>query len=175
MILTMIPAFSDGDLYYFKEVTEEGGMSWAAEKLNMAKQTISLQVYPPDEGLVMTDAGRVAMQQADQIFRFGEHLPARVRDTVNATIVRLAMEITDGLPALVVHRLLSQVVHEPDLYLPCHEGAFDRLPRDLALRRLDIVLSNRPTRLQHSASQPSCRLLRHHFVCHANRPTLTAS
>ena len=51
MILTMILAFSDEDLYYFKEVTKEGGMSWAAEKLNMATQTISLQVYAPDEVL----------------------------------------------------------------------------------------------------------------------------
>lgn len=79
------------------------------------------------------------MQQADQIFRCGEHLPAWVRDAASTTVVRLAVEITDGLPKLVVHRL-------------------------------DIVPSDRPTRPQHPASQPSCRLLRHHFVCHASRP-----
>ena len=51
MILTMILAFSDEDLYYFKEVTEEGGMSWAAEKLNMAKQTISFAGVCAGRGL----------------------------------------------------------------------------------------------------------------------------
>ena len=113
-------------------MAKEGGMSKAAERLDMAMQTIGAQVHAPDAGLV-------AMQQANQIFRFGEHLPARVGDAASATVVRLAVEITKGLPKLVVHRL-------------------------------DIVLSDRPTRPQHPASQPSCRLLRHHFVCHASRP-----
>ena len=107
-------------------------MSKAAERLDMAMQTIGAQVHAPD-------AGPVAMQQANQIFRSSEHLPARVGDAASATVVRLAVEITKGLPKLVVHRL-------------------------------DIVLSDRPTRPQHPASQPSCRLLRHHFVCHASRP-----
>jgi LysR family transcriptional activator of nhaA len=47
------------------------------------------------------------MQQADQIFQLGEDLPARVRDAVSAPTVRLAVGISDGLPKLVVHRLLT--------------------------------------------------------------------
>ena len=152
----MRTAFNYKHLYYFWVVAKEGGMSKAAEKLDMAVQTVSAQVReleralgctllkPAGRGLVLTDAGVAAMQQADQIFLLGEALPVRVRDAANAQVVRLAVGITDGLPKLVVHRLLSQVMHEPNLRLLCQEGNFEQLLGDLALHRLDIVLSDRP-------------------------------
>jgi LysR family transcriptional activator of nhaA len=52
--------------------------------------------------------------------------------------------ISDGLPKLVVHRLLLPVISERHLHLVCHEGEFDELLGDLALHRLDVVLSDRP-------------------------------
>jgi LysR family transcriptional activator of nhaA len=93
---------------------------------------------------VLTDAGLAAMQQADQIFQLGEDLPARVRDAVSTPAVRLAVGICDGLPKLVVHRLIQPVMAEPHLRLLCHEGNLDDLLGDLALHRLDVVLSDRP-------------------------------
>ena len=69
--------------------------------------------------------------------------PARVRDAVSTPAVRLAVGISDGLPKLAVHRLLQPVIPEPHLRLICHEGEFDDLLGDLALHRLDIVLSDR--------------------------------
>ena len=110
----MTPAFNDGHLNCFGGVAKEGGMSKAAERLDMAMQTIGAQVHAPD-------AGPVAMQQANQIFRSGEHLPARVGDAASATVVRLAVEITKGLPKLVVHRLLgrSAAVHRSHRQCAC--------------------------------------------------------
>lgn len=58
--------------------------------------------------------------------------------------MRLAAGISDGLPKLVVRRLMQAVMGEPNLRLICHEGEFDRLLGDLALHRLDVVLSDRP-------------------------------
>jgi LysR family transcriptional activator of nhaA len=57
--------------------------------------------------------------------------------------VRLAVGISDGLPKLVVRRLLQPVISEPNLRLLCNEGEFDELLGDLALHRLDLVLSDR--------------------------------
>ena len=57
---------------------------------------------------MLTDAGLVAMQQADPIFQLGDNLPTRVRDAASATVVRLAVEIADGLPKLGVPRLLGR-------------------------------------------------------------------
>ncbi len=152
----MSTSFNYKHLYYFWVVAKEGGISRAAEKLDMAVQTVSAQVReleralgyallkPAGRGLVLTDAGLAAMQQADQIFQLGEDLPARVRDAVSAPAVRLAVGICDGLPKLVVHRLIQPVIAEPNLRLLCHEGNLNDLLGDLALHRLDVVLSDRP-------------------------------
>ena len=151
----MSTPFNYKHLYYFWVVAKEGGISRAADKLDMAVQTVSAQVRelerslgfallkPAGRGLVLTDAGVAAMHQADQIFQLGENLPALVRDAVSTPTVRLAVGISDGLPKLVVRRLLQPVISEPNLRLLCNEGEFDELLGDLALHRLDLVLSDR--------------------------------
>lgn len=152
----MSTSFNYKHLYYFWVVAKEGGISRAAERLDMAVQTVSAQVReleralgyallkPAGRGLVLTDAGHAAMRQADLIFQLGEDLPARVKDAVSAPSVRLAVGVCDGLPKLVVHRLLQPVIHEPNLRLICNEGELDELLAELALHRLDVVLSDRP-------------------------------
>jgi LysR family transcriptional activator of nhaA len=164
----MSTSFNYKHLYYFWVVAKEGGISRAAEKLDMAVQTVSAQVRelerslgyallkPAGRGLVLTEAGLAAMQQADLIFQLGENLPARVRDAVSTPTVRLAVGICDGLPKLVVHRLLLPVIAEPHLRLLCHEGELDDLLGDLALHRLDIVLSDRP-----APANPNIKLYSH--------------
>jgi LysR family transcriptional regulator, transcriptional activator of nhaA len=154
--LTMHTSFNYKHLYYFWVVVKEGGISRAADKLDMAVQTVSAQVReleralgyallkPAGRGLVLTDAGLATMQQADLIFQLGENLPALVRDAASSPTVRLAVGISDGLPKLVVRRLLDPIVAEPNLRLLCHEGEFDELLGDLALHRLDVVFSDRP-------------------------------
>ena len=147
--------FSYRHLYYFWVVAKEGGIARAAERLGMAVQTVSAQVReleralghsllkPAGRGLALTEAGRAAMQQADQIFQLGEQLPALVRDAVSTPSIRLAVGISDGLPKLVVRRLMQPVMLEPTLRLQCSEGRFDELLAALALHRLDIVLADR--------------------------------
>ena len=146
--------FNYKHLYYFWVVAKEGGITKAADKLEMAVQTVSSQVRelerslgysllkPAGRGLVLTEAGLAAMQQAEQIFQLGQALPARVRDSVSAPTVRLAVGICDSLPKLVAHRLLMPVMSEPNLRLLCHEGELNDLLGDLALHRLDVVLSD---------------------------------
>lgn len=156
VLLSMAVPFNYKHLYYFWVVAKEGGISRAAEKLDMAVQTVSAQVRdlerslgyallkPAGRGLVLTDAGLAAMQQADQIFQLGEDLPVLVRDAASTPSVRLAVGISDGLPKLVVRRLLDAVVSEPNLRLLCHEGEFHELLGDLALHKIDLVFSDRP-------------------------------
>ena len=164
----MSTSFSYKHLYYFWVVAKEGGISRAAIKLDMAVQTVSAQVRelerslgyallkPAGRGVVLTDAGIAAMKQADQIFRLGEDLPAVVRDAMSAPAVRLAVGISDGLPKLVVRRLMQPIIAEPNLRLLCHEGEFDDLLGDLALHRLDVVMSDRP-----APSNPNIKLYSH--------------
>ena len=148
--------FNHRHLYYFWVVAKEGSMSRAAERLDMAVQTVSAQVRelerdlgcqllrPAGRGLALTDAGQVALQQAEQIFQLGESLPELVRGAAQVQAVRLTVGIADGLPKLVVQRLLQPVLATPGLRLVCHEGEMADLLADLALHRMDVVLSDHP-------------------------------
>ncbi len=148
--------FSYRHLYYFWVVAKEGGIARAADRLGMAVQTVSAQVReleralghsllkPAGRNVVLTEAGTAAMRQAEQIFQLGEQLPQVLRDTVAAPSVRLTVGISEGLPKLVIRRLMQPVMQETNLRLLCRENGFEDLLGDLALHRLDVVLADRP-------------------------------
>lgn len=160
--------FSYRHLYYFWVVAKEGGMARAAARLDMAVQTVSAQVReleralghtllkPAGRGLALTEAGKAALRQAEQIFQLGEQLPGLVRDAAGTPALRLAVGIAEGLPKLVVRRLLDRVLNEPQLRLLCLEKDFDSLLADLALHRLDVVLADRA-----APANPNLRLYSH--------------
>jgi LysR family transcriptional activator of nhaA len=160
--------YSYRHLYYFWAVAKEGGLTRAAEKLGLSVQTVSTQVReleqalgasllkPAGRGVALTEAGRTALDVADQIFSLGETLPERVREAVDVPTVRLAVGISDGLPKLVAQRLLAPILDTPQLRLLCHEDEFDDLLGDLALHRLDVVLADRP-----APANPNLRVYSH--------------
>lgn len=155
-------------LYYFWVVAREGGMARAAERLNMAVQTISAQVRelekslghtllkPAGRGLALTEAGEVALRQAEQIFQLGEALPALVRNAAGRPVVKLAVGVSDNLPKLVIHDLMQPVMTEPTLRLTLLVDEFERLLADLALHKLDVVLADRA-----APPNPNLRLYSH--------------
>ena len=152
----MSQSFNYRHLYYFWVVAKEGGMARAAERLDMAVQTISAQVRVLEQSLgvsllrnegrnlVLTEAGVAALHEADHIFALGEQLPQRVREAATGTTLRLSLGISDGIAKLAMHRLLQPVLDEPQLRLLCHEGEFQPLLGELVLHKLDAVLSDRP-------------------------------
>ncbi len=152
-------------LYYFWMVSKEGGFARAAERLDMAIQTVSVQVRelerslghqlikPAGRGIALTEPGRVAFARAEAIFQIGETLNEAVRDAASHRVVRLAVGLSDGISKLAAHALLAPVLTTADLRLTCHEGEFEQLQTELALHRLDLVLTG-----QAAASNPNLRL-----------------
>lgn len=140
-------------LYYFWVVAKEGGMARAAQRLDMAIQTISSQVRelekslghqllkPEGRGLALTEAGEAAYARADEIFEIGQRIPREVADAAAGPAIRLTIGLSDGLSKLAAHSLLDPVLQTPGLRLLCHEGEFEHLMADLALHRLDMVLA----------------------------------
>ena len=161
-------SYSYKHLYYFWVVAQEGGMSHAAARLGMAVQTVSAQVRelekdlgcqllkPSGRGVALTEAGQVAVRQAEQIFELGEALPALVRGAVDTPAVRLAVGMADGLSKLEVQRLLQPLLKVPHLHLVCHDGEMDDLLADLAMHRLDVVLADHPV-----AARPHLKVHHH--------------
>lgn len=156
-------------LHYFWVVAKEGGVTRAADKLGVAAQTISGQLAllerslgvallaPAGRGLTLTEAGRTALSYADRIFSLGEQMQEALEDSVGEGVLRLTVGILDALPKLAAHRLLQPVMAlGKPVRLVCYEGELDELMSDLALHRLDVVLSDRPV-----ASSGSLRVFSH--------------
>lgn len=152
-------------LHYFWVVTKEGGFARAAERLNMAVQTISAQVRelekalghqllkPSGRGVALTEAGQAAFARAEEIFQLGQGIPDEVREAANGKVARLAVGLSDGLSKLAAHALLEPVLSTPNLRLICHDGEFEQLLSELALHHLDLVLAG-----QAAPRNPNLRL-----------------
>jgi len=147
-------------LYYFWVVAHEGGVTRAAERLGVAVQTISTQLGLLEQSLgksllslqgrrlVLTEAGRAALVYADQIFMLGEQMQeALAQDELGRTL-RLTVGISDALPKEVAYNVLQGALHMPNakqsVRLVCFEGKFESLLADLALHKLDVLLTDRP-------------------------------
>ncbi|EJO29075.1 LysR family transcriptional regulator [Achromobacter marplatensis] len=152
-------------LYYFWMVAKEGGFSRAAERLDMAIQTISAQVReleknlghqllkPAGRGVALTDAGKAAFARAEEIFQIGHVLPQEVRAAATKPVIRLSVGLSDGISKLAAHALLGPVLDTPDLRLTCHEGEVEELLGELAQHHLDLVLAG-----QGAPANPNLRL-----------------
>jgi LysR family transcriptional activator of nhaA len=142
-------------LYFFWVVAKEGGVTRAAERLGLAVQTISTQLALLEQSigksllttqgrrLVPTEAGRLAISFADQIFLLGEQMQDALAES-DASRMRLTVGITDSLPKLIAFRLLEVTSKLPvPVKLVCLENEFESLLADLALHKLDVVLTDR--------------------------------
>jgi LysR family transcriptional activator of nhaA len=151
------PSLNYRHLHYFWVTAQEGSFTRAAERLDVAVQTVSVQIGLLEQALgaallvsqgrrlVPTEAGRQALGYADQIFQLGERLREAVQDVSKEQTLRLTVGISDALPKLIAYRLLQPVrTLREKLSLICHEGDFDDLVADLALHRLDVLLTDRP-------------------------------
>ncbi len=152
-------------LHYFWVVTKEGGFARAAERLDMAVQTISAQVRELEKalghqlikssgrGVELTEAGQAAFARAEEIFQLGQFIPDEVREAAGGKVARLAVGLSDGISKLAAHALLEPVLAAPNLRLVCHEGEFEQLLGELALHHLDLVLAG-----QAAPRNPNLRL-----------------
>ncbi len=152
-------------LHYFWVVTKEGGFARAAERLDMAVQTISAQVHelekalghqllkPAGRGVALTEAGQAAFARAEEIFQLGQLIPDEVREAGNGQVARLSVGFSDGISKLAAHALLEPVLATTNLRLVCHEGEFEQLLGELALHHLDVVLAG-----QAAPRNPNLRL-----------------
>jgi LysR family transcriptional activator of nhaA len=144
-------------LYYFWVVAKEGSVTRAAERLNVAVQTISAQLSlleqsigkallaPQGRRLVLTEAGRMALAYADQIFLLGEQMQDALAASDIDRTMRLTVGLSDSLPKLIASRLLEAALRLPQkVKLVCYEDNFESLLGDLSVHKLDVVLTDRP-------------------------------
>ena len=138
-------------------MAREGSIVRAAEVLHVTPQTISGQLKLLDEAvgerlfdrsgrnIVLSSTGRVVFQYAEEIFNIGAELAQVVGGRKAGAPRVLHVGIVESIPKLVASRLLQPVLHlESPPRLLCEEAPLERLLGELAVHRLDLVLSDQP-------------------------------
>ena len=143
-------------LFYFWAVARAGSLARASAELRVGQPTLSTQLklleaelgQPLFERhgrrLALTDAGRLALRYAEDIFRTGRELQQALRGGPSGH-VRLQVGVVQVLPKLMTQRLLQPALSAaPGMQLDCREGTADVLVQALALHDLDLVLTDGP-------------------------------
>ena len=141
-------------LRYFWAVAHEGNLTRTAEKLNVSQSALSIQIRKLEaqvghalferrgKQLILTEAGRVALDHADTIFAAGDELVGTLKDQ-SGTIRRV---IRVGALATLSRNFqlgfLRPVVSLPDVEVVLRSGRLADLLRELEALRLDVVLVN---------------------------------
>lgn len=144
-------------LHIFWVVSRLGGVSRAAEQLNLAPQTVSGHIRhleedlgvvlfrPVGRGLELTEAGRLALSYADEILHLGGAMKQALSARLQSPMPVLRLGITDVVPKSFAYRLLAPLGKLPEpVRLVCREGSLDMLLAELALQRVDMVVADRP-------------------------------
>ncbi len=144
-------------LLYFWTVAREGSIARASETLHLTPQTISGQLklleqavgeplfHRVGRGLVLSDTGHLVNQYADEIFSLGAELTQRVRDNPGGAPAALNVGIVNSIPKLIAYRILRPALELKDpVRIVCRESDLEKLLADLAVHRLDLLLSDRP-------------------------------
>jgi LysR family transcriptional activator of nhaA len=144
-------------LHYFWVVAKTGSIVRACEQLNLTPQTISGQISLLEQTfgvalfqkvgrqLELTEAGRQALPYAEQMFQLGNELEAMLRTQPNEQQILFRVGVADVVPKSIVYRLIAPTMElsEP-IRITCREDKLERLLADLAIQRLDLVISDSP-------------------------------
>jgi LysR family transcriptional activator of nhaA len=170
-------------LNYFRVVARSGSITQASRILHITPQTISGQISLLEDSigaklfekqgrhLVLTNKGKVVFKYADQLFSIGEELGEYLRSGGLLDQGELNVGVMDGIPKIIAYKILAPVMDNANISLVCHEGSFDQLISRLAIRELDIILSDMPVNSAYSIKAYNHKLGESPMTCFAT-PTL---
>jgi LysR family transcriptional activator of nhaA len=141
-------------LRYFWAVAHEGNLTRTAERLNVSQSALSIQIKKLEaqvghalferrgKQLILTEAGRVALDHADTIFATGDELMGTLgqRSSQIRQVIRVGSLAT--LSRNFQLGFLRPVVTLPDVEVVLRSGGLADLLRELEALRLDVVLVN---------------------------------
>lgn len=172
-------------LRYFWMIAHEGGLARAAARLNVAPSALSVQLQKLEQQvghalfdrvgkrLRLTEAGRVALDYADTVFKTGDELlnTLRGRPDLDRKVLRIG-----AIPTLSRNfqlEFLRPLVGREDVELVIRSGPLRDLLQDLQSQVVDLVLANSAPP-QDARSALRTRLLDEEPVAIVGRPASRA-
>lgn len=147
--------FNYHHLRYFWAVAHDGNLTRAAERLNLSQSAVSVQIKQLEaqlghalferrgRQLVLTEAGRIALDHADAIFAAGRELIGTLQDKGHTRqAIRIGALAT--LSRNFQMEFLRPILDRPDVEIILRSGTSADLLQGLEALNLDIVLINQP-------------------------------
>ena len=144
-------------LYYFYSVANEGSFTKASSVLHLTPQTISGQITSFEsqigvtlfdrkgKKLILSEIGQLIYSYADEIFQLGDELKNVIKTQEPAHWLTFTVGVTGVIPKVLAFQLLNPVLNMADsVRLICKEGHQDSLLAELAINKLDLVLTDQP-------------------------------
>lgn len=164
-------------LKYFYQVAQEGTVTKAAEQLFVTPQTVSSQLALLEESLgyalfdrigkrlKLNKEGRLVLSYTEDIFKSCRELFAELRDLEHQHTIVVSIGILDSIPKILGSQVLEHVYKAFDnVRIVTHETDFEQLLADLAVNKLDMILSDRPVPPNVSIKAYSQRLITSDFT-----------
>lgn len=145
-------------LRYFRAIAHEGSLTKAAKHLNLSQSALSIQLRSLEENLgqplferkhkslLLTEAGQIALEYADSIFRSGEELTDLLQNSAKRSRSFLRVGAASNLSRNFQLTFLRPLITREDVELVIHSGSLRELLVQLKAHTLDVVLSNSPVR-----------------------------
>jgi LysR family transcriptional activator of nhaA len=141
-------------LRYFWAVAHEGNLTRTAERLNVSQSALSIQIqklesqigHPLFErqgrSLHLTEAGRIALDYADVVFKTGDELLGTLRGHGSSSRQVLRVGAITTLSRNFQLALLRPLIGKDDVHLVVRSGTMRELLALLEAHTIDLVLSN---------------------------------
>jgi LysR family transcriptional activator of nhaA len=152
--MTQRPWVNYHHLLYFKTIAIEGGIAKAAKKLRLGQPTLSTQMKQFEDRLghelfdrskrqlQLTEAGRMVLGYASEIFKLGDEMVDSLGDQHVAGKIQVQIGAMDTVPKHLTLKVFHKAQSAFDCVVSISEGHGDELLRELRAHRLDLVISN---------------------------------
>ena len=141
-------------LRYFWAVAHEGSLTRAAERMSLSQSALSVQIQKLErqvghllferigKKLVLTEAGRIALDYADTVFKAGDELMSTLqgRPAANRQVLRVGALTT--LSRNFQLEFLRPLVGRADVELIVRSGTMRELLVQIEAHEIDVVLAN---------------------------------
>lgn len=157
-------------LHYFWSVAHEGSLTRAAERLNLSQSAVSVQIQKLErqighplfdrlgKKLILTEAGQIALDYADTVFKAGDELISTLRGRPLASRQILRVGALTTLSRNFQLEFLGPLVGRADVELIVRSGTLRDLITQLETHAIDVVLANS------AAPRDSRSLLRNYLL-----------
>ncbi len=142
-------------LRYFWAIANSGSLTRAASQLHISQSALSAQLKALEDQLghplfdrvskklILTEAGRIALDYANTVFQAGDELVGTLRDRPRTSRQVLRVGALATLSRNFQLEFLRPMLGRNDIELVIRSGTMRELMQDLQAHTLDVVLANR--------------------------------